>query len=128
MDQLIWAEWWRDRGESQLTLLLWALWNPIGTCPPDEYGSFSSPVGAVLREAHGEDAPLAINAVDDDVQRQRNALWQKHVERVQALLAELRETQIGTPLDPATERNAAVTLVDWHEWEMRALRRASASP
>jgi hypothetical protein len=59
MDDAVWERWWTTRGEGQLTLLLWAVWNPIGTCSPDEYDYYSLGVAELLREEHEADAPLA---------------------------------------------------------------------
>jgi hypothetical protein len=114
-----WDTWWTGRGEPQLTLLLWAVWNPIGTCPPDEYSSYSSRVVEVLREQHEADLPLVATASDDDrVQLQRNALWAEGVERLANLLAQWRSTQMEIPADRSADRHAAETLMDWYEWEM----------
>jgi hypothetical protein len=113
-----WDSWWKSRGEPQLTLLLWAVWNPIGTCPPDEYSSYSLRVVAVLRKQHEADLPLAGRTSDDRVQLQRNALRAEGVERLASLLAQWRSTQMEMPADPKADRHTAETLMDWYEWEM----------
>ena len=49
---------WREfRGE--LSLLLWAVWNPIGYCPLDEYESYVPGVWRVLAEGADEQSVAA---------------------------------------------------------------------
>jgi hypothetical protein len=114
-----WASWWEGRGRAQLELLLWALWDPIGTVPLDEYKSYCDPVVQVLRELNETDAPLAERAaLDKQAQLQRNALYKTSVERLAELLAHLRTSQMQEFLDTTTERHAAEKLLDWYHWEM----------
>lgn len=114
-----WDEWWSQRGEEHLTLLLWAVWNPVGTCPPNEYAIYTSTVAAVMREAHEADAPLAARADDSSIQVQRNVLWNESVERLATLLGDLRWSRMSQPPEPGIDRHAAETLLDWLEWEMQ---------
>jgi hypothetical protein len=116
-----WDRWWRSTGNRDLTLLLWAAWNPIGTCPLDEYESYSPMVASMLRQAHEADMPLAEQADDDDVQRERNQLSAQAVERLAAALAEVRTVQMGLPSDTTADQRAASILLDWHEWSMMDL-------
>jgi hypothetical protein len=53
-----WREWWSKRGASELNLILWALWDPIGCgVPRDEYESY---LGSVVRAvAEGSTQDLA---------------------------------------------------------------------
>jgi len=50
-----WNDWWRKRGDDRLSLLLWALWNPIGIVPLDEYKSYTGQVVSVLKDGHQAD-------------------------------------------------------------------------
>jgi hypothetical protein len=113
-----WESWWTTRGEAQVTLLLWAVWNPIGTCPPDEYDHYSPRVVEPLREAHEADLPLVTQPYSDAVQLERNKLWTASVERVAHLLADWRSTEMELPGDWRADVEAAHTLLDWFEWEM----------
>jgi hypothetical protein len=53
-----WNDWWRERGDDRLSLLLWAVWNPIGPVPLDEYEAYTGKVISVLKEAHQADLEL----------------------------------------------------------------------
>jgi hypothetical protein len=124
MDNEGWAQWWESRGKAHMELLLWALWDPIGGVPLDEYSDYCDHVVQVLREASEADAPLAERATTS-AQLERNALWVSSVERLARRLADLRGTQMGLPLDAETERHhreterhAAEKLLEWFEWEM----------
>ena len=116
-----WDRWWRSAGNRDLTLLLWAVWNPIGTCPLDEYADYAPTVARILREAHEADLPLAERAEEDSVQRERNRLQEQAVERLAAVLAEIRAEQMELPPDTNADQHAASVLLDWHEWSMTEL-------
>jgi hypothetical protein len=118
-----WSDWWRKRGEERLTLLLWAVWNPIGPVPLDEYESYTGEVVAVLRRREDADRELTGNdpSISDSTQRQRNKLYNSAVLALSELLGSLRDTQMGMPPDPKTDRRAAETLLDWYGWEMNDL-------
>lgn len=118
-----WRDWWRRRGEERLSLLLWALWNPIGPVPLDEYESYAGNVAAILEKARlaGEKL-IATSGGDfsDVVQLQRNALRHTAEEELVNVLGELSDQQMGTPPNVARDRQAAQILLDWYEWEMDA--------
>ena len=117
-----WKDWWRKRGDERLSLLLWALWNPIGPVPLDEYDNYTGQVVNVLRKAYEADAELSpAGKPDDAVQLQRNALWAASVAELSGLLSRLSTQQMGVAPDPDTDRRAAETLLDWYGWEMDAL-------
>ena len=118
MDDAPWNDWWNTRGERQLTLLLWAVWNPIGTCPPGEYESYSPRVAELLRQEHEADIPFGAGADNQAVQLERNKLWAAGVERVAKQLAEWRTEEMGLISEWRADVEAAQTLLDWHEWEM----------
>jgi hypothetical protein len=91
MEDKDWEGWWESRGRATLELLLWAVWDPIGGVPLDEYSLYCDPVVQLLRQAGEADAPLAEQAWENErVQLQRNVLWRSSVERLAGLLAELR--------------------------------------
>lgn len=51
IDPQEWARWWRTRGAREATLILWALWDPIGCgVPPDEYESYPDRLAGLLRD------------------------------------------------------------------------------
>jgi hypothetical protein len=116
VDQADWDRWWEERGRACLELLLWALWDPIGGVPLDEYKYYCEPVVQVLREAAHADAELAGTELpDDEAQRERNALWETSVDRLTALLADLRARCRDRP-DVEVDRRAAKRLIEWY-WE-----------
>ncbi len=118
-----WNDWWRKHGDERLSLLLWAVWNPIGPVPLDEYENYTGQVVSVLRNAHDRDQELFAlgDELTDAVQRQRNAGRASATEELGALLAKLREEQMGMPPNADADRRAAATILDWYEWEMHAL-------
>jgi hypothetical protein len=120
-----WSDWWRKRGDERLALLLWAVWNPIGPVPLDEYESYTGQVATVLRRARDGDRELSPPGadLDDATQRQRNALYAASLEELATLLETLRCEQMGMPVSPDADRRAAATLLEWYEWEMDELAR-----
>jgi hypothetical protein len=52
-----WWSWWRAEGQGALTQLLRDEWNPIGSedVPADEYASYATRLGGLLREGVSED-------------------------------------------------------------------------
>jgi hypothetical protein len=52
-----WWSWWSSEGEGALTRLLRDDWNPIGAddLPADEYASYATRLGGLLREGISED-------------------------------------------------------------------------
>jgi hypothetical protein len=52
-----WWSWWSAEGEGALTRLLRDEWNPIGAddVPADEYASYATRLGGLLREGTSED-------------------------------------------------------------------------
>jgi hypothetical protein len=120
-----WNEWWRRRGEERLALLLWAVWNPIGPVPLDEYDSYTGQVASILRKAHDADVGVISGdgEISDAVQLQRNRLAEAATVELANLLAELRDERMGIAAAPETDRQAAQTLLEWYEWEMDELER-----
>ena len=118
-----WSDWWRKRGDERLALLLWAVWNPIGPVPLDEYESYTGQVAGVLRRARDADRELWPPGadLDDATQRQRNALYAASLEELATLLETLRREQMGMPVNTDADRGAAATLLEWYEWEMDKL-------
>ena len=122
-----WNDWWRRRGDERIALLLWAVWNPIGPVPLDEYENYTGQVVQILRRAHAADLQLSPPGaeVDDSIQRQRNARYAASVEDLVTLLGKLRHEQMGMPPQADADRRAAETLFEWYEWEMHALNAPS---
>jgi hypothetical protein len=122
-----WREWWRQRGEERLSLLLWAVWNPIGPAPLDEYEDYTGEVVRVLEKAHVADEELSPPGSDPDdaIQRQRNALYASAVHELATLLGRIRIEEMEMPSNPDGDHRAAETLLEWYEWEMSELARDS---
>lgn len=106
-------------------MLLWAVWNPIGPVPLDEYDGCSGQVVSVMRRAADADRELTASAptISDFTQRQRNKLYEEAVEELSRLLSSLRGQQMGMPAAPGADHRAAETLLDWYGWEMNELSR-----
>jgi hypothetical protein len=117
-----WKDWWRKRGEERLSLLLWALWNPIGPVPPDEYDNYTGRVVSVLRKAYEADIDVGAYGIPSTAdQLQRNALSAASVAELAGLLGRLSAQQMEVAPDPDTDYRTAETLLDWYAWEMNAL-------
>jgi hypothetical protein len=89
------GRWWENRGQSELMLLLWAVWDPIGVgVPRDEYENYAPQVASLLRSGAS-------------------------AEKVAALLGEIRTGMIGDEPRPAEDLTAAEKICDWYDlpWE-----------
>jgi hypothetical protein len=91
-----WAEWWGSRGARELSLLLWALWDPLGHAPVDEYEKHALPLAQLLRE--GEPA-----------------------EEIAGALGRLR-WELRTAQDPERDLQVARKLLEWYEWSFERRR------
>jgi hypothetical protein len=78
----------------ELRLLLWAVWNPIGYVPIDEYESYAPAVWRLLAEG-ADEASIASH------------------------LTAVREEAIGTGTKEQDERAASV-LDEWWHWRFQA--------
>jgi hypothetical protein len=87
-----WVDWWKRRGEDELALLLWAVWDPTGVSglPRDEYESYAPQVASRLRSGTS-------------------------AEEVAALLGEIRTGMIGDEPHPHEDLRAAWKICDWYE-------------
>jgi hypothetical protein len=86
------AKWWKQRGRDDLTLVLWAAWDPIAAgVPLDEYADYSDRLLTLLRA-------------------------QPPVNEVAAELARIRTETIGMPPAPQLDTVAAQKLLDWYFW------------
>jgi hypothetical protein len=85
-----WAVWWKRQGEEELSLILWAAWDPIGGVPRDEYETYASQVASRLRAG----------ATPDEIA---------------AFLGEIRTGSIGLGPDPAADKVVAYKIQDWYE-------------
>jgi hypothetical protein len=92
-----------ERGDERLSLLLWAVWNPIGPVPLDEYASYTGQVASVLRRGHEAEETAGLD------------------EELVTLLARLRSEHMGMPPNPDADRRAGRTLGEWYMWEMEEL-------
>jgi hypothetical protein len=102
-----WNDWWRRRGDERLSLLLWAVWNPIGPVPLDEYASYTDQVASLLRRGYEAEEVAGLD------------------EELVNLLEKLRTQHMGMPQNPDADRHAAGTLGEWYMWEMEELGRGS---
>jgi hypothetical protein len=120
-----WDAWWESRGHRDLSLLLWAVWNRIGTCPLDEYESYGPALADVLRKAHEIDEEPIPEAGENEAQRARNTLRTETVDLLTTMLGAIRTTAMELSRDDATDMRAASLLFDWHEWSTGDLQRRS---
>lgn len=84
-----WRDFWRERGERELRLLLWAAWDPAARPAPDDYAAEATRVATLL----GSRAPAG------------------------ALEAELARiaAALGAPPDGERDRVAASKVAAWFE-------------
>jgi len=88
----------------ELSLMLWAAWDPIGArtgVPTDEYVSYAPRILALLENRFSDESRGSSDAFD-------------------ALVAELsaiRTERIGLEPDPDADRVAAWKLCDWYDWQ-----------
>jgi hypothetical protein len=107
-------EWWREVGEAELRLILWAAWDPIGHVPRNEYDWYVPRLWELLRNH------AAALSLSDDYEKWPEAEQQEWVERVHASeeeiakqLGEWRTERIGLPPRPQEDRVIAMKLSDW---------------
>ena len=91
MDARETAEWWRRSGRAQLTLVLWAVWDPIGSVPLDEYEIYVDELFSVL------EAGAEADRIADELER-------------------IRTKSIRLPKDRSRDVEVAQKLKDWHYW------------
>jgi hypothetical protein len=89
------ADRWRKYG-SEVSLILWAAWDPIGAVPLDEYESYAPPVWRLLAEGASE-------------------------MEIAAHLGKVRESAMGVG-GPENDQRAAATLWQWWYWQFEAER------
>lgn len=81
-------EWWTNVGEAELTLILWAAWDPIGMVPRDEYEWYVPRIFEMLRKGASK-------------------------EEIAAQLGQWRTERIGVPANPEHDLIVAWKLTDW---------------
>jgi hypothetical protein len=82
-----WRDFWRERGERELTLLLWARWRALPGSPTGAYVEHATRIATLLGSRAGSTA-------------------------VEAELGRMREG-LGAPADPAADGEAATTIAAW---------------
>jgi hypothetical protein len=85
-----WARWWKQRGEEELRLILWAAWDPIGGVPRDEYETYAPQIASRLRAGANPD-------------------------EIAAFLGQIRTESIGMPPDAVADQTVAYKIQDWYE-------------
>jgi hypothetical protein len=92
----LWWDWWRSTGQELMSRLLREQWNPIGDddVPADEYASYATRIGGLLREGVSED---------------QLTTW----------LSDARTGAMGLPAAPDDDRAVARLI---HEWYAEARR------
>jgi hypothetical protein len=91
-----WWAWWRANGQDATTRLLREQWNPIGDgdVPPDEYASYASRLGGLLREGVSAD-------------------------ELARFLDEARTGAMGLAPEPDEDRRVAALVHDWYHGTRR---------
>jgi hypothetical protein len=86
------ARWWRNAGEAQLSLLLWAVWDPLGAgVPLDEYENYAGPLFSLLERGES-------------------------IERIAQELDRFRTESMQSPSDRERDLMVAEKLRAWHYW------------
>lgn len=84
-----WRDFWRERGERELRLLLWAVWDPLGSeALLSEYDACTTRVATLLGSRASRDALVAE-------------------------LARIRAGELGLDADPAADERAAAKISRW---------------
>jgi hypothetical protein len=93
----LWWDWWRRSGQELMSRLLREQWNPIGEddVPADEYASYATRIGGLLREGVSED---------------QLTTW----------LSDARTGAMALPASPEEDRAVALLI---HEWYAEVRRR-----
>lgn len=109
-------EWWREVGEAELRLILWAAWDPIGGVPRDEYDWYVPRLWGLLRE-HA--AVLRTGAKYEEWTEAERDQYLDRVsasqDRIVAQLSEWRTERIGLPPNRQADEGLALKLTDWLE-------------
>jgi hypothetical protein len=85
-----WRAFWSTGGARELTLLLWAVWDPIGDGPVVDYTDSATRVATLL----GSRAPVRALAAE---------------------LGRIRAHDLGLPADPAADEAAAAKVQCWFD-------------
>lgn len=109
-------EWWREVGEGELRLILWAAWDPIGMVPRSEYDWYVPKLWGLLREhavlvgsvsaAEYEE----LSEVEQDEHTDRVVASER---RIAAQLSEWRTEHMGLDADAVADGMVARKLHDW---------------
>ena len=92
-----WSRWWQRRGADQLSLILWAAWDPIGAgVPRDEYDGQALGLAKELRQGRNID---------------EIAVWLA----ANSLLAAADDP---VPVTSQKDREIAAKVVEWYTSEM----------
>jgi hypothetical protein len=83
-----WRAFWRDRGERELELLLWAAWDPVDGASPDDYTKVAPRVASLLASSAG------LEALTDELGR-------------------IRVDELALAPEPEADRKAAGKIADW---------------
>lgn len=108
-------EWWREVGEAELGLILWAAWDPIGCVPRDEYDWYVPRLWGVLRDHasvlhRGKTLYKEWSEVERDQWLDRVTASQA---RIVEQLSEWRTERIGLPPNGRDDEVIAQKLNDW---------------
>lgn len=108
-----WKEWWSSIGQRELRLILWALLDPIGNVPRDEYDSYVPRLWDLLR-IH---ARVLRDAPADDGTEAAFAEWAARVQAsegtVARQLSEWRTDAMGLSARLEFDQAVAEKLSDW---------------
>jgi len=107
-------DWWREVGEAELRLILWAAWDPIGGVPRDEYDWYVPRLWGLLREL------AAVLRSGTQYEEWSEAERDGYLDRVKtsqdrivAQLSEWRTERIGLPPNRQEDSAVASKLSDW---------------
>ena len=107
-------EWFRELGEAELRLILWAAWDPIGHVPRDEYDTYIPRLWTLLRE-HA----LVLRTVpdyDELPETEQDEITDRTVaslRKIEALLSGWRTGEMGLAARPEEDRAVAWKLSEW---------------
>jgi hypothetical protein len=107
-------EWWREVGEAELRLILWAAWDPIGRVPRDEYDWYVPGLWALLREHAAvlrTETQYEEGARAERVEYIARVMASQH--RIEEQLSEWRTERMGLSANRQEDKAIADKLTDW---------------
>jgi hypothetical protein len=107
-------EWWREVGEAELRLILWAAWDPIGRVPRDEYDWYVPRLWGLLKKhAAALRVPAEYEELTEAEQDEYHDGVNASQKRIVAQLSEWRIERMSLSANRREDEIVAEKLTDW---------------